>query len=444
MPKVFFRIRINRGIIAICMTVLLVGLVACTSKPPQVTSVPPGVNKIEHFVFIMQENRSFDSYFGTYPGADGIPAGVALSDPWDGSTVSPYHDTNNVNFDGPHGWENAHADINGGKMDGFVKEAYKRYSIGSAIDRTTGNNPREVMGWHDYREIPNYWNYARLYVLQDRMFESVASYSLPAHLYKLAAQSGGYTGFNQPYPISFDFPEITELLASGAISWRYYVTSGSKPDELGQAIGSAAQQAKDPNEYTYWNPLPAFPKVFNDPNQRSCLVDTAQFYKDSQTGNLPNVSWVQPFFGSVLSEHPAFRGGVRAGMAYVTGLINAIMQGPDWNSTAIFVTWDDWGGFYDHVSPPKVDEFGYGIRVPSFVISPYTKQDYIDHKTYSFESWLKIVEERFGVPSMTARDRDAQDMMNSFDFTQQPRLPVILSATSEGSTYPQPLQVINH
>ena len=130
-------------------------------------------------------------------------------------------------------------------------------------------------------------------------------------------------------------------------------------------------------------------------------------------------------------------------MAYVTGLVNAIMQGPDWDSTAIFITWDDWGGFYDHVVPPKVDEFGYGIRVPGLVISPYARQGYIDHKTYSFESWLKIVEERFGVASMTTRDKDALDMM-SFDFTQQPRPPMILTASTEGSPYPQPLQTIQH
>jgi phospholipase C len=427
-----------------CAALLLLPVTSCSNTATKTSKVPAGLEKIQHFVFIMQENRSFDSYFGTYPGADGIPAKIALLDPWDGSLVKPYHDTNNINFDGPHGWENAHADINGGKMDGFLKEAYKRYSEGAGVKRTPGDDPREVMGYHDYHEIANYWNYAGLYVLQDRMFESIASYSLPAHLYKLAAQSGGYTGFDQPYPTSFNFPEITELLASQRISWNYYTTSGNSTDAQGRVIGTEKEQKEDPEEYTYWNPLPAFPKVFDDPDQRSHLVDTAQFYQDAASGNLPSVSWVQPFFGSSVSEHPAFRGGVRKGMSYVTGLVNAIMQGPDWNTTAIFITWDDWGGFYDHVNPPKVDEYGYGIRVPGLVISPYAKQGYIDHKTYSFESWLKIVEERFGVASMTKRDKDALDMMDSFDFTQQPRAPVVLSTTPEGSPYPQPAQVIQH
>jgi phospholipase C len=406
------------------------------------SSIPQGLSKLEHFIFIMQENRSFDHYFGTYPGADGIPQGIMLNDPYYSVAVAPYHDTNDVNFDGPHGWEDAQADINGGKMDGFLAQAYTRYAEGVVTSKQHGSDPREVMGWHDYNEIPNYWNYASLYVLQDRMFESIASYSLPAHLYKLAAQSGGYTGFQQPYPGQFDFPEITELLASGDISWRYYVTSGQTLDVQGRAIGSAAEQQQDPDKYTYWNPLPAFPLVQNNDVQRSYLVDTAEFYRDAEAGSLPQVCWVTPYFGSALSEHPAFRGGVRLGMAYVTGLVNAVMQGPNWNSSAIFISWDDWGGYYDHVPPPRVDQYGYGIRVPGLVISPYAKQGYIDHKTYSFESWLKIVEERFGVKSMTDRDKNALDMIDSFDFTQAPRPPYLLLATRQGSSYPQPLQFV--
>jgi phospholipase C len=129
-------------------------------------------------------------------------------------------------------------------------------------------------------------------------------------------------------------------------------------------------------------------------------------------------------------------------MLYVTGLVNSIMQGPEWSSTAIFISWDDWGGFYDHVTPPQVDQYGFGIRVPGLVISPYAKENYIDDNTYSFESWLKIVEERFDVHPMTARDTNAADMLNDFDFSQQPRSPIILSATDDGSAYPQSLQTI--
>jgi uncharacterized protein (TIGR03437 family) len=291
------------------------------------------------------------------------------------------------------------------------------------------------MGWHDFRELSNYWSYAQLYTLQDRLFESITSYSLPAHLYMLAAQSGGYIGTGQAYPQSFAFPEITLLLGSGKIDWKYYVNRGKT---AGAADGGSMDIDSDETTYTFWNPLPAFPTVKSDPTQFGRLTNAAQFYTDAQNGALPQVSWVIP--NSDLSEHPP--ASVATGMNYVTGLINAVMNSPLWNSTAIFVAWDDWGGFYDHVDPPKVDQYGLGIRVPGLVISPYARQGYVDHKTYSFESWLKIIEERFGVAPMTGRDNTANDMADAFDFTQQPRPPVPLNGA--GSPYPPALQTLVH
>jgi phospholipase C len=440
------------SLIAVTAFIIPVVLAACNKgatvtpspTPTKVSTIPPGLEKIEHFVFIMQENKSFDHYFGTYPGANGIPAGVSLKNPHDGTTIAPYHSTDDLDFDAPHDRSNAIADINGGGMNGFMNEAWKKYALSVTPSLEPGYNPTEVMSYHDYREIPNYWNYAHLYSLQDEMFPSVAAYSLSVHLYMVAAQSGGYMGESQPYPQRFDFPEITELLQTDNVTWNYYVTSGNTTDANGQAIEPESLQKDNPNHYTLWNPLPAFPKVENDPAQRVRLVDTAQFYKDAASGSLPSVSWICPYLGSDLSDHPAFKGGMRLPMAYVTGLINAVMQSPDWNSTAIFLAWDDWGGYYDHVIPPFVDEYGYGIRVPSIVISPYAKQGFIDHNTYSFDSWLKIVETRFGVEPLTARDKFADNMLNSFDFTQKPRAPVVLSATTQGTPYPVPLQTIQH
>jgi phospholipase C len=389
----------------------------------------------------MQENRSFDHYFGTFPGAEGIPQGISFIDPHDGTSVSPYHDTGDVNRGGPHDWDNAQASINNGKMDGFLTQSYTAINPNGAMFNPAvaeGRNPKDVMGYHDYHEIPNYWNYATLYVLQDHMFESVASYSLPAHLYMLAAQSGGYVnGAKQTKPSTYNFPEITELLTNGKIDWKYYVTSGNEPDtEDAHVVGSNSQEQQDPDKYTLWNPLPAFPAVQNNPVQRSRLQGTSQFYQDAASGNLPQVSWIIP--SGAVSEHPP--SSVKIGMTYVTGLINSVMEGPQWSSTAVFLSWDDWGGFYDHVAPPKVDNYGLGIRVPGIVISPYARQNFIDHKTYSFESWLKIVEERFDIHPLTARDTKALDMLDAFDFTQQPRPPVILAP--QGSIYPQPLQII--
>ena len=409
------------------------------TTPP--LNAPPGLEKIQHFVFIMQENRSFDSYFGAYPGAEGTPPGICLTDPTAGQQCeAPYHDTKNVNRGGPHGWDNAHGSIDNGLMDGFLIQSYKGVSFGGQgkpclppdPNCTPGTNPRDVMGWHDYREIPNYWDYAKLYVLQDAMFESVASYSLPAHLYMLAAQSGGYVASaGQRQPSTYNFPEITELLTSGQLDWKYYVTSGTEPDtEDGEVVGSQSDVKQDPLKYTFWNPLPAFPAVMGDPREVSRLVDVSQFYADAARGTLPQVSWVIP--SGAVSEHPP--GGLQQGMEYVTGLVNAVMNSPDWSTTAIFISWDDWGGFYDHVPPPQIDKYGLGIRTPGIVISPYAKEGFIDHKTYSFESWLRIVEERFGVMPMTARDNKANDMIDAFDFTLQPRSPVLLQVT--GSQYP--------
>jgi phospholipase C len=418
---------------------------------PQASPTPDrlaGLKKIDHFIFIIQENRSFDSYFGTYPGADGIPLGVCLKDPLGGPCVAPYHDTSLINRGGPHGWTDAWNDIHDGFMDGFMKQTTNAiYTTSTApcrppyLNCPEGKDPRDVMGYHDYHEIPNYWNYARLYVLQDHMFESVASYTLPSHLYIMAAQSGGYTGYHQQAPKEFNFPEITESLASGKIDWKYYVTSGTAPDtDDGELVGSQSQQVQRPQTFSFFNPLPAFPVVKNSPSQFSRLVDTSQFYQDVQDGKLPQVAWVVP--SGDVSEHPP--GDISQGMAYVTGLVNAVMQSPEWYSTAIFIAWDDWGGFYDHAIPPKVDHYGYGLRVPGLVISPYARENIIDHTPYSFDSWLRTIEERFDVQSLTARDTKAADELASFNFDQQPRAPIILDDSPEGSTYPQPAQPIQH
>lgn len=403
----------------ILVALSIVGRAPTQNAPPP--APPPGLEKIQHFVFIMQENRSFDHYFGTYPGAEGIPPGVCVPDPSGGPCVAPAHDAKLVNQGGAHNWANALNCIDGGLMDGFI--------AGSTL------KPGDVMGWHDDRELSNYWNYARLYVLQDRLFESITSYSLPAHLYMLAAQSGGYIGTGQPKPVSYSFSEITQLLGSGKIDWRYYVNRGMT---AGAADGGAAAVDSDETTYTFWNPLPAFPAVRKDPTQFSRLTDATQFYTDAQSGKLPEVSWIIP--NSSLSEHPP--ASVATGMNYVTGLVNAVMNSPEWNSTAIFIAWDDWGGFYDHVDPPKVDQYGLGIRVPGLVISPYARQGYVDHKTYSFESWLRLIEERFGVVPMTARDHAANDTTDAFDFTQQPRPPVWMNAG--GSSYPPAPQSLVH
>jgi phospholipase C len=185
-----------------------------------------------------------------------------------------------------------------------------------------------------------------------------------------------------------------------------------------------------------WNPLPAFDTV-KENHQLTNVQIVDEYFKAAKNGTLPAVSWIVP--ENNVSEHPP--GKVSDGQAYVTGLINAAMEGPDWNSTAIFVTWDDWGGFYDHVAPPKVDENGYGLRVPGLVISPYAKKGYIDHQTLSFDAYLKFIEDVFlggqridpktdgrPDPRPDVRENAPQlgDLLSDFDFTQTPRPSLIL------------------
>src|SRR5262249_39139192 len=171
------------------------------------------------------------------------------------------------------------------------------------------------------------------------------------------------------------------------------------------------------------------------------------FYTAARTGTLPAVSWVTPT--QAVSEHPP--ASVAAGQAYVTGLINAVMRGPDWSSTAIFLAWDDWGGFYDHVVPPSVDENGYGLRVPGLVISPYAKRGYIDHQTLSFDAYAKFIEDDFlggqrldpvtdGRPDPRPDVRETMPMLGNiaaaFNFHQKPRPPLILPQRPTSPTPP--------
>jgi phospholipase C len=427
-----------------------------------------GIHKIQHVVVIMQENRSFDTYFGTYPGADGIPHGVCVPDPANGGCVRPFHDSADLNYGGPHGASNSAADVDGGRMDGYVVQAEKgsgcQTNDPNCSPCTEGSAARciDVMGYHDAREIPNYWTYARNFVLQDHMFEPTASWSLPQHLFMVSEWSAFCTSQLDPFSCTnslqnpnailhsdplgtasrYAWTDLTYLLHMHNVSWGYYVLQGSEPDcEVDTAMTCSAvpQNAQTP---AIWNPLPHFQDVHQD-GQLGNVQSLTNFYTAARNGTLPNVSWINP--SQSVSEHPP--GLVSAGQTYVTGLINAIMQGPDWSSTAIFLTWDDWGGFYDHVQPPTVDQNGFGMRVPGLVISPYARQGFIDHQILSQDAYNKFIEDDFlggqrldpatdgrPDPRPTVRENNPLigDLTTEFDFTQAPRRPEPLS------THPAP------
>ena len=431
-----------------------------------------GIHKIRHVIIIMQENRSFDSYFGTFPGADGIPmrdgiAQVCVPDQGTKTCVRPYHDTNDEDTGGPHGAKAADLDIDGGKMDGFVEVMQGAQRTGGCpTDIPTcvvKGHETTVMGYHTARELPNYWAYARNFVLQDHMFEPVRSWSLPTHLYMVSEWAADCATIGDPatckperaYFKEADFPrdlftkdepqvagrpdypwtDLTYLLHANHVSWAYYVMDGLEPDcENDQS--SCKLQPQTARTPGIWNPLPSFDDVKQD-GQLSNIKDTSLFFRDLRDGTLPAVAWLAP--GNRYSEHPP--GRVSAGQAYVTGVINAVMRSPYWDSTAIFLSWDDWGGFYDHVAPPNVNYFGYGPRVPGIVISAYARKGYIDHETLSHDAYVKFIEDDFlagqrldpktdGRPDPRAEIAENApqlgDLRNDFDFTQPPRPPLIL------------------
>jgi phospholipase C len=449
---------------AALLAVTFEGIASAAPSTPAATGLS-GIHKIQHVIIIMQENRSFDSYFGTFPGANGFPIAngqftTCVPNPAAKTCDYPYHDPSDKNGGGPHGASSATADIDGGKMDGFIAqaEAGKKGCKDPTNPACTNGSTTDVMGYHDAREIPNYWSYAENFALQDNLFEPNASWSLPEHLFLVSEWSAKCKKAGNPMSCinalqepqnpnkaaikangkspDYAWTDLTYLLFKNNVSWKYYVQKGTQPDcadDEAEDCPPVNQSAKTPG---IWNPLPYFDTVKDD-GQLANIEDVTNFYKDAKAGTLPAVSWITP--SGKNSEHPPSL--VRDGQEWTTSLINAAMASPDWDSTAIFLSWDDWGGFYDQVQPPTVDENGYGLRVPGIVISPYAKKGYIDHQTLSHDAYVKFIEDDFiggqridpktdGRPDPRPTVREdvsiLGDLSSDFDFSQTPREPLIL------------------
>ncbi|HLJ83512.1 MAG TPA: alkaline phosphatase family protein [Candidatus Eremiobacteraceae bacterium] len=421
-----------------------IGAIASANPAAAAVTWHSSVPQLQHIIIIMQENRSFDSYFGTYPGANGIPMRngkptVCNPDPNTGKCVAPYLDFHDINQGGPHDAASARTDIDGGKMDGFIATA------------KTFSSPDSVMAYHDGSMLTNYWTYAQQYVLQDDMFAPSLAYSLPEHIF-LVSNWSAYCPLpskpstcmssfvpTEPVTNTYGWTDITWLLHAAHVPWRYFVFGGQSgdvinPDEDDGVHGIYVHQ--DAKIGSQWNPLPAFTDVVQD-GQLDNIIDGSYFYKDAAAGTLPAVSWVIP--EGTYSEHPP--NSIKKGMAYVTGLVNAVMSGPDWNTSAIFIAWDDWGGLYDHVAPPIVDWGGYGIRVPGLLISPWAQHNVVDHQLLSFDAYNKLIEDLFlnsqrldptsdGRPDPRPDVREAYpplgNLLTEFDFSQRPRPPMLL------------------
>ncbi len=382
-------------------TVLLLAL-SCSAQ-----NIP-----IKHVVIIIKENRSFDHMFGLFPGANGATYGYA------GSQKIPLAHAQLISADLPHGFRESLTAIDGGKMDGFYKIA-KDY--------------QSYVQFHQ-EDIPNYWKYAEKFGLADNFFSSMYGGSFPNHMYFAAASSDDIVGNpsgqkqtpnawgcdslpgtyviqvdptngqrNNIFPC-VDIPTLPDELNAAGHTWRYY---------------SATRTA-----YGFiWSVLDSINHIRYGDQWDTNVLDVNNFASDVQNGQLADVTWITPT--GPVSDHPPK--SVCVGEGWSVEIINAIMNSQFWDSTAIFLTWDDFGGFYDHVNPPKEDYFGLGIRVPMIIISPYVKPGSIHHTVFEFSSMLSFAETLFGLPALTKRDEEADNMMKAFDFSQKALPPLILT-----------------
>jgi phospholipase C len=401
------------------------------SRPDQIAL---SRRKIEHIVFIVKENRTFDHLFGGFPGADGVTWGQTC----DGDRV-PLRPAGDRVPEIDHGFVEGLVAINGGGMDCF--------------DHLGGGEDLQSYLTYDREGIPNYWALAEHFTLADRFFSSIYGPTGVEHMWVIASQSDRFVDMERqgqygtgeprercldPAERAYSFKVLTEkqedeafrleeipaivpltsrywterwpcsdikilpdLLEARDISWKYYQG------------GHSQMKVMDGIEHVRFGPM--WEKV----------VDNEEFLPDLEKAELPQVSWLIPPDG--LNDHP--RGG-RASMCegenWTVEILNALQESPYWEETAVVLTWDDFGGFYDHVAPPHVDLYGLGPRVPAIVISPWARPGYIDGRTYEFSSVLKFIETVFALPSLTERDRRASDMLGAFDFHQRPLDPLIL------------------
>ena len=388
---------------------------------PAPTPAPTPASKIQHIVIIMQENRTFDNLFNGYPGADTVQTGMSMGTP---VTLQPVPFEQHTDIDHSHiGW---YADIDGGLMDGF-SHAKNGYPI-----------PNLPYAYVPQSETVPYWTLAKAYTLGDRMFQSNTGPSFVAHQYMIAGQSMqadenpsgiwgcdagpdsrvallGPNGTDLPgvFPC-FDYQTMGDNLDAKGVTWRYYAPASGQSGYI-------------------WSAYDAIHHIrFGADWTTNVISPDTQVLTDIQNGQLAQVTWIVP--EEAYSDH-AGPGLTTEGPDWVANIVNEIGASQFWDTTAIFVAWDDWGGWYDHVVPPQVDAMGLGFRVPLLVISPYAKHGYISHTTHEFSGFLRYTEEVFGVPGLGQRDATTDDFADCFDYTQTPQAYVPVPVTYPASYF---------
>lgn len=380
-------------------------------------------NPITHIVIMDKENRAFDDLFGTFPGANGA---TTYTDP-QGHVHKLNHQPDHLLNDIHHEPQYAHLAIDGGKMDKF-----------SLISGAIQNGVDEADSQFLQSDIPNYWKYAQNFTLTDNFFSMIAGPSFPNHLFSIAADddnidsnprvpSGGATNkwgcdsspgttvetrapngtIGRIFPC-IDVPTLADEMDASHISWKYYAPNQTRPGYV-------------------WSSYDAIKHIRNGPDWNTHVVDFNQFTTDAAAGTLPAVSWLVGGTG----DHPP--SSICQGEDWTVQRMNAIMSNPtEWAHTAIILTWDDFGGFYDHVAPPAGlnPASQYGPRVPAIIISPYAKHAFVDHTMYSISSVVKFIETTMGLPALGTVDAQANNLSNAFDFTQTPLPPLSLKQRS--------------
>lgn len=353
----------------------------------------PAASKIKHIFVIVQEGHSFDNYFGTYPGVAGITATTSVPDnpktPTTGS-VSSHQLTSVRTAPLDNSADSATTALDGGAMNGFV----------AAQAFHAANGPL-AMGYYTSKEIPYYWSLARRYVLADHFFSSALGGSVANHQFLVAAQS--WTPTTTGSPKLPTVPTIFNNLDQARLSWGYFVAQYSAHVARGQ-LASLEPEV----------PILGLANIAGVNKDNSRIQDLSRLYGELANGGVPSVSYVvQP--GN--TEHAP--GNVARGQVATVGLINSIMRSRYWGSSAIFLTWSDWGGWYDGVAPPA----GSGFRVPLIVVSPYAKRGAILSQTADSTSILKFIESVYGLPPLTSRDKSAANLLGAFAFNQRARAP---------------------
>jgi phospholipase C len=372
---------------------------------------------IEHFIVLMQENHTYDNYFGTYPKGDGLPDDVCMPLNLDrpSDCVKPFHIGNRPVRDLGHNRAIFRAQYRGGRLDGFI-DAFRVQGLAGR---------RNVMGYYDDRDLPFYWNIADRYVLFDRFFTAGAGGSVYNHMYWVTGTEGSPSDSIPPGGFG-DLPTIFDRLQRAGVSWKFYVQN------YDPRITFRSRQNTDRGSQIVWVPLLDYARYLDDPKLFSRIVDLDEYHRDLRNGTLPEVAYIAP---SGASEHPP--GSIQAGQRFVRTLIGSLMSSPYWTKSAFMWTYDDWGGWYDHVRPPHKDRFGDGFRVPALLVSPYARRGFVDHTELDHTSILKFIEQNWGLRPLAVRDARANNFMSAFDFSRPPE-PASVVPDVRGAKPPPP------